>query len=103
MANNRMYLICNVCHPEVPAEFIVTQITPESGAIAIAKWYPGGMNEEGAPYYSNRSSEQLGDDILEFLDMHKHGEVASEKYLKGAGQENPVRLEYETEGLPKLN
>lgn len=103
-----MYLICNVCHPEIPAEFIINQITPESGAIAIAKWYPGGSpgsigGEDAAAYYSNSgATKKWAERFFDFLEMHKHGEIESVHYLKGAGQENPVRLEYESEGLPKL-
>lgn len=73
----------------------------DKGYLAIAKWYPGGMGEEGAPYYRNDDGKGLGGEFLQFLDEHKHGEVASEHYTKGAGQSNPIRLEYESENLPK--
>lgn len=94
-----MLLICNVCHPERPAKFTYGH---DDGYLHLAKWYPGGMGEEGAPYYRNDNGKNMGDEFLEFLDKHKHGELPSKYYLKGAGQENPVRIEYEIEGLPKL-
>lgn len=102
MANNRMFLICNVCHPEIPASFTINTITPESGAIHLAKWYPGGMNEEGAPYYRNDGGGNLAKEFLNFLDIHKHGEIRTKSYRKGAGQPNPVRIEYESEDMPIL-
>jgi hypothetical protein len=98
-----MYLICNVCHPENPAEFVVTEVTPESGAIAIAKWYPAssGISGDDGSYYSNSgATKEWADRFFDFLKLHQHKEVASEHYTAGAGQENPVRLEYESEGLP---
>ena len=97
MANNRMLLICNVCHPK-KGEWQYH----DKGTLVLAKWYPGGSEDEGAPYYRNDNGELMGTEFLEFLEDHKHGEVASEHYTKGAGQENPVRIEYESEGLPKL-
>lgn len=96
MANNRMILLCNVCQPSDTA-----WAYHEKGVLAITKWYPGGKGEEGAPYYSNRSSEQLGEALLTFLDEHKHGELPSQHHKKGAGQPNPIRLVYESEDLPK--
>ncbi len=97
MANNRMLLICNVCIPK-RGDWQYHQ----KGTLIIAKWYPGGMGEEGAAYYRNDDGEGMGKEFLDFLEEHKHGEVASKDYTKGAGQENPVRLEYESEGLPIL-
>lgn len=61
------------------------------------------MDEEGASYYRNDDGENLGKQFLEFLDQHKHAEYPSEHYTAGAGQENPVRLEYECDGLPILD
>lgn len=95
MANNRMYLICNVCHPERPAEFIIG--SGDKGSLCIAKWYPVGA------YYSNPPVEEVGRDIFQFFEDHQHLEVPSEHYTAGAGQENPVRIEYESEGLPVLS
>lgn len=98
MANNRMLLICNVCIPK-KGDWQYHQ----KGTLVIAKWYPAGgfIGGDSGAYYSN-SPEKLGQNILEFLDRHQHKEVASEHYSEGAGQENPVRLEYESEGLPKI-
>jgi hypothetical protein len=95
MANNRMVLVCNVCHPK-KGEWEYK----EKGVLIIAKWYPG--DNGGGAYYRNDDGEGLGDQFLEFLEEHEHYEVASKHYLKGAGQENPVRIEYESEGLPIL-
>lgn len=99
MANNRMFLVCNVCHPEVPAKFAISNNI--DGAIHIAKWYPAGGDFGGddGSYYSN-DWENLGGRFFKFLQDHQHKEVASEHYTAGAGQENPVRIEYESEGLP---
>ncbi len=64
----------------------------------MAKWYPGG---DGA-YYSTMP-DTLDQRFGQFLIDHAHPELPSKHYLAGAGQENPVRLEYESEGLPKLD
>ena|SRR5258708_6849647 len=100
MANNRMFLICNVCHPEIPAEFTIAH--EGKGFLHLAKWYPGSLGEEGAPYYRNDNGENLAEEFLQFLDEHKHGEIPTKGYFKGAGQPNPVRIEYESEDLPVL-
>lgn len=89
-----MFLVCNVCHPEIPAEFTISNDIP--GALAIAKWYPGG---NGA-YYYNSSNEEWATRFQDFLDEHSHIEIKSEHYHVGAGQENPIRIEYESIGLP---
>jgi hypothetical protein len=97
MANNRMVLVCNVCHPN-KGDWQYDQ----KGVLAIAKWYPAGgfiAGDDGA-YYRNDGGKGLGKEFVEFLSEHQHQEVASEHYSQGAGQENPVRLEYESEGLP---
>jgi hypothetical protein len=80
MANNRMYLVCNVCLPPGTREW------PQPGDPAllhIAKWYPA------SPWYSQHP-ESLGDRVEKFFEDHMHPEI----HL--AGEENPVRLEYET-------
>lgn len=96
MANNRMILLCNVCQPDNEKWQYHSK-----GVLAIAKWYPGGEDETGAAYYRNDNGEDMGKEFLQFLYDHRHGELASEHYTKGAGQENPVRLVYESVGLPK--
>lgn len=93
MANNRMVLICNVCVPK-RGEWQYHQ----KGVMPIAKWYPGG---DGAYYRNNVDS--MGKEFAEFLIEHAHTEIPSEHYLVGAGQENPVRIEYESEGLPIIS
>ena len=93
MANNRMVLICNVCNPS-------DWKYHDKGVLAIAKWYPAGgfiAGDDGAYYNID------GESIQKFLDEHQHKEVASEHYTAGTGQENPVRLEYESKGLPILS
>lgn len=85
-----MVLLCNVCQPTDNWKY------GEKGVLALAKWYPNGA------YYSNCSEMELGHKLLEFLEEHSHCELASEHYTKGAGQENPVRLVYESKGLPIL-
>jgi hypothetical protein len=91
MANNRMYLVCNVCKPKDE-----DLLDGEEGALCLAKWYPC------IPYYTNGTPEDKGIEMFEFFENHSHPEVASEGYEKGAGQENPVRLVYECDGLPVL-
>lgn len=97
MANNRMLLICNVCHPKKG-----DWQYDDKGTLILAKWYPGGGDIAGdsGEYYRNDDGEHLAEEFLQFLEEHQHMEVASEHYTKGAGQENPVRIEYESEGLP---
>jgi len=93
-----MILVCNVCVPK-PNDWDYNKKT--KGILVLAKWYPGGFGEEGAAYYTNENDKaKWGEEFFEFLDQHKHGEMGSKKYSKGAGQENPVRIEYESEGLP---
>ena len=92
MANNRMVLVCNVCNP-VPNAW---SYKDKKGVLIIAKWYPGG------PYYRN-NNDTMGQEFEYFLKEHNHDELPSKHYKKGAGQENPIRLEYESEGLPVLN
>lgn len=84
MANNRMVLICNVCVPP-KKEWKYG----DKGVLPISKWYPGSS-------YSQVNCENINF----FLEEHNHPELASENYSEGAGQENPVRLEYESVGLP---
>lgn len=88
-----MVLICNVCHPK-KGDWQYHQ----KGVLAIAKWYPG--DNGGGQYYRNDDGELLGKEFVSFLEEHEHPEFASEHYTAGAGQENPIRLEYESEGLP---
>lgn len=94
-----MLLICNVCHPERPAKFTYGQ---DDGYLVIAKWYPADKHSSGA-YYRNDEGRDMGKEFLVFLYNHSHEEVGSKHYKKGAGQENPVRLEYESEGLPIID
>lgn len=90
-----MVLLCNVCVPQG-----INWTYKQKGVVAIAKWYPAGgfiAGENGA-YYGIDAEH-----IEKFLDEHQHKEIASEHYNMGAGQPNPVRLEYESEDLPKLS
>jgi hypothetical protein len=89
MANNRMVLVCNVCKPK-DWDYI-----DKKGILPIAKWYPGGA------YYRNDTAS-MGEEFEKFMEEHSHIELASEHYLKGAGQPNPVRLEYESIDMPVL-
>lgn len=88
-----MVLVCNVCHPK-KGDWQYHQ----KGVLAIAKWYPG--NNGGGNYYRNDDGEGMGKEFTDFLVEHEHAELPSEHYTQGAGQENPIRLEYESEGLP---
>jgi len=96
MANNRMFLVCNVCHPEQPAEFVISSEIP--GALHLAKWYPG---NDGAYYRNNTAG--MGEEFEKFLIDHAHTELPSQGYTRGAGQPNPVRIEYESVDLPVLS
>ena len=89
MANNRMYLICNVCWPEVKDKWPNMQTDDGKAFLHLAKWYPGEVGE----WYTNRS-EQIGTFIDEFFLSHAH----PDKYPGSV--ENPVRLEYEWVGTP---
>lgn len=92
-----MYLICNVCHPRPDNGQL-----NGSGVLCIAKWYPAGgfiAGQDGS-YYTNDNFESLPEKLNAFLIQHQHQAVASEHYEAGEGQENPVRLEYESVGLP---
>jgi hypothetical protein len=89
MANNRMVLVCNVCHPKKNKWKY-----GDKGVLVIAKWYPGGA------YYRNDDGTGMGNEFLKFLEEHNHPEFDSQFYSKGSGQENPIRLEYESESLP---
>lgn len=97
MANNRMYLVCNVCNPKDREDY-----WDGKGVLPLAKWYPGGLDEKGSAYYRNDNGEKLAKEFLEFLNQHTHPEYPSECYTAGAGQDNPVRLEYEIDDLPIL-
>lgn len=88
-----MVLVCNVCKPEANK----WDYTDKKGLMIIAKWYPGG---DGA--YFRYNTDSMGEEFEKFIQDHAHPEVASEFYSIGAGQENPIRLEYESVGLPKL-
>ena len=90
MANNIMALVCNVCVPKKD-----DWKWGDKGVLAIAKWYPG------APYYIN-NTESMGEGFEKFLEEHSHPELPSEYYLVGAHQDNPIRLEYESNSLPVL-
>lgn len=87
-----MVLVCNVCVPK-PNDWTYDDRSKDK-ILVLAKWYPVGA------YYRNDNGETLGQDFLGFLDRHQHLETPSEHYTAGAGQENPVRIEYESEGLP---
>lgn len=87
MANNRMYLVCNVCYP--PAAEWPNYEEWKKVSFHLAKWYPGEVGE----WYTNWA-EQIGVWLDQFLLDHAH----SDKYPGGV--ENPVRLEYEWEGTP---
>jgi hypothetical protein len=88
MANNRMILLCNVCVPE-GKEWKYS----DKGVLSIAKWHPQCS-------YAPIISKEVIDN---FLEKHSHPEVPSEYYTAGAGQNNPVRLEYESIDKPILN
>lgn len=88
MANNRMYMVCNVCEPTEDWQIF------SNGVLYMGKYYP--CTES----YASMSDEELGSRIHKFLKDHNHPEVASEHYSAGAGQENPVRISYERKGLP---
>lgn len=84
-----------------------TQREIKGGVTAIAKWYPsncplGEIVEGSGAYYRNDNGKFFGEEFLAFLEKHSHEEFASESYFKGAGQPNPIRLEYESEDLPLL-
>jgi hypothetical protein len=79
MANNRMLLVCNICVPpntEWPRY-------GDPALLHIAKWYPT------TPWYSSHP-DSLGERVEKFLELHMHPEIHP------AGEENPIRLEYET-------
>ena len=83
-----MVLICNICHPK-KGEWKYK----EKGVLVMAKWYPG--DKGGGQYYRNDDGEGFGKEFCDFLEEHEHYEIASKNDLAGAGQEYPVRLEYE--------
>lgn len=93
MANNRMYLVCNVCLPEGEKYDYEKWIKV---SFHLAKWYPGEIGE----WYTNRASHEtipgqgMATALDEFFLTHAH----SDKYPGGV--ENPVRLDYEWEGTP---
>ena len=89
MANNRVMLVCNVCIP--PGTNWVYQDALDGKVIHMGKWYPG------SAYYNAPTKATLE----EFYESHHHPELASEDYGRGAGQDNPVRLEYESVSMPK--
>lgn len=94
MANNRMLLLCNVCKPKDEWSYSDRE---KEGVLYLGKWYPPGA------YYTNKQFlEEWGKCFFDFLEQHQHLEVASKYYKAGAGQENPVRLVYENDGLPIL-
>lgn len=90
-----MVLVCNVCNPKDWKYH-----TP--GVLVIAKWYPSadGKTKGSGAYYRNDNGENMGKEFLDFLEEHEHLNIPSEDYTAGAGQENPIRLEYECDGLP---
>jgi len=83
MANNRMLLFCNICHPPETTKSDNWPSYDDPGILHILKWYPA------TPWYSPHT-ESLGERIERFTEQHMHPEV------EPAGVENPVRLEYET-------
>lgn len=111
MANNRMVLICNTCVP-------LGSDWPAFGSTAllhIAKWYPAefisdirqargetAQPGDGAYYTNSDELEKWGKRFFDFLKEHEHTELRSGYYSAGAGQPNPVRLEYESVDLPVL-
>lgn len=111
MANNRMILLCNVCQPSDGG-----WTYGQKGVLALAKWYPadfaGEMREHGAvpgdgAYYNNLMTGRDGaakwaNQFFDFLVKHEHSELPSEHYRAGAGQDNPVRMIYESIDMPVL-
>lgn len=88
MANNRMYLVCNVCLPE-GKKYNYNKWKKVS--FHVAKWYPSEIGE----WYTNANGEGWYSEKLdEFFTAHAH----SNKYPGGV--ENPVRLDYEWIGTP---
>lgn len=69
MANNRMYLICNVCEPK-------WETMPPKAGFPLGKWYPG-----NGGYGGNKID---GGKLEAFINEHEHN-----------NHEHPLRLEYE--------
>jgi len=88
MANNRMYLVCNVCYPDPSADWLDYEGW-KLVAFHLAKWYPGSVGD----WYTNRD-ESMYEELDKFFTAHAH----PDKYPGGV--ENPVRLEYEWTGTP---
>ena len=91
MANNRVYLVCNVCWPDPNKDWPSITSNEFKAFFHLAKWYPGEIGQ----WYTNRP-ETIGQSLDEFLEQHAH----PDKYPGGV--ENPVRLEYEWEGTPEI-
>lgn len=87
MANNRMYLVCNVCLPE-GTEYDYDKWVKVS--CHLAKWYPGEIGE----WYTNAQNFNFAEKLDKFFLDHAH----NDKYPGGV--ENPVRLDYEWTGTP---
>lgn len=86
-----MVLVCNTCIPVANNWNFNSK-----GILPISKWYPGGS------YYKVSGDMDWIKRFENFLEDHNHPEIASEHYGIGVGQENPIRIEYESVGLPIL-
>jgi hypothetical protein len=76
MANNRIWLLCNVCCPEF--KNVPPLLNGNKVGFCLGKWYPGHTEHGGyGPIYT--------DGINDFFDAHSHNNI-----------EYPVRLEYES-------
>ncbi len=66
-----MLLVCARCHPDSP----VRELGKNNATFYLAKWYPG------APWYSNRETNESFD---EWLECHSHH-----------AEQFPFRFEYQ--------
>lgn len=87
MANNRMYLVCNVCLPEGEKYDYEKW---QKVSFHVAKWYPGAVGE----WYTNATSFNFAESMDKFFEAHAH------PMQYPGGVENPVRLDYEWVGTP---
>lgn len=74
MANNRMYLVCNICNSE----------NPDVGFFAIAKYFPS------SGWYSIREDNKS---LNEWLETHTHLDKMNDPHYG----DNIIRFEYENE------
>ncbi|MEK6828659.1 MAG: hypothetical protein AABY15_00910 [Nanoarchaeota archaeon] len=77
MANNRMYIICNICEP-------TWKISVPKAGFFLGKWYPGS-------YDGYWCKELDGKELDKFIQFHAHN-----------NHEHPLRLEYECNDEERL-